>query len=241
MGSDVRQALNDIDGGISRLVQGMDELEVLIDGINSKAKDAQATFSRLSEKIEAQKSRRSVSLGIDNALISKAAVASFVTAASVMMLGVFGYAFLGSPRDALEYASFAFGCCAAIMAGLTTYYERGKDILFFGSFFLLILSTATFLAFHSQSAIMGSASLGVADAFLVCILCALRFYRMKVLYVESGRRWNNRLSGFCLRSLALVAGLSFLIFYGWAFLVHNLPCVDERAPLSACAQVWRFW
>lgn len=235
------KALKDIDGALTTLISEIDDLDKAVREVDKKVGAVRERFTGLNNAV-----CRPDRQPCDHYLAAKEpplpatlAVIAFTVFALALMGGVIVYCAWGHPGDAIEYSSFSFGCTAAITAGLTIYFERYRTSLFFVSFLMLCLSTLTFIESHSQDVLVVSVSIWIVCGSTFVIYAFYRAYLVWTAAKSEGLSQGVVMSA--IGSFLVLVLLFMLIFYLYSFLKNNFNCINEKAPLSSCQGVWRFW
>ncbi len=163
---------------------------------------------------------------------------TFWGAFAFMLIGGIGFGALNGAKDATEYASYVFPCCAAIVAGMTVYYENRKGILFVLSLILLYAGVITFMTIHGHKAQIVAGSTIVA---MVLMFSALTSIASRSIVNSFKKERGRALVGAIAKQLSAIVGGTFLIYYAASFTHLNYGCFKEHGTAGDCVAIWKWW
>lgn len=193
--------------------------------------------------------RRSLFLRLETVNTAEGITVLFLSVVLWMLLGsALVYRFPSDKYSVYDYFSYVAPCCAAIVAGMTVYYERYKGLLFIGS--LLLLYGGIICSLHGSEY-----SAAIAGRLLMMILGGLNasaiFRSFRATKDLMARSRHVTTQGETIPRWVWwrewLIPLLFLLATAYidAWLRHNLHCIyappDRVVFMDECHRVWWHW
>lgn len=153
----------------------------------------------------------------------------------LMCIGAY-YAYKGHAAQTLDYCSYAFPFCAALSAGLASFHDKIKSILFVVALIFLSLGVEAYMAFHADSAVIVSVANAALFLLLITALAIQACIGVKAAFKSRGSaKTITEVILYAFALLICVAAASFSAF----FFVFNSRCMAPDVKLSECGYTFR--
>ena len=157
---------------------------------------------------------------------------------ALAIMGLTGFVFfqVDGSSAALDFFSFSLPIGAAILAGLTVYFDKRKSRLFVASLFLLLVAAVSYMAIRKHGE---TATLVAVEVMSVAILARLfaKYCRRRQRPEARIFKWTYGLP--TIRGGALMLLVALLILYGCKVYWINRDCLRDSQISSCTAR--RLW
>lgn len=174
----------------------------------------------------------------ENEVTAKGAAFTFSAAVIIMFFGAVALvASHATAKQIFDYVAYVSPCIAAILAGLTVYYDGYKGVLFAASIMFLSLGVETFVASKDNEAI----PVGIISLVAMIAICiAMTVLRLKAVdnALRLWRQGHGDIAFVMVGSFIVLILFYFTTLYSGFFFFENYACLIEK---PSCTSVWVWW